>query len=261
MEYTNTMPSIINEITAQTNTISAADLTDAFATAIGTGIAVIILAFLFFVACLTVALCVVKIISYWKIFTKAGEKGWKALIPIYNLVVIYRISGVSPLLLLLYAIFWIPIIGPISIFALTIYLSHNLAKSFGKDIGYTVGLTVPSTSWIFYLILGFGKDEYVGQAGETKVVTESASTTKENKAEIKIEPKKVVAKSSATKKTSANKKPATKKATTKATTTKKASTTKNKKSAAKKNTTTAKANSTTKKSPTTKKPATKKTTK
>ena len=51
--------------------------------------------------------------------------------------------------------------------SLLIYYSNNLAKSFGKDIGYTVGLVVPETSWIFELILGFGNAEYVGPAGKT----------------------------------------------------------------------------------------------
>ena len=64
--------------------------------------------------------------SMWKIFSKAGEKGWKSLIPI----------------------------------SLTIYLDCKLAKAFVKSSGFTVGLILlPS---IFYLILGFGKSEYVG---------------------------------------------------------------------------------------------------
>lgn len=35
------------------------------------------------------------IIGLWKCFTKAGEKGWKALIPFYNSVILYRISGIK----------------------------------------------------------------------------------------------------------------------------------------------------------------------
>ena len=32
------------------------------------------------------------IASYWIIFTKAGESGWKCLIPIYNLIIMLRIA-------------------------------------------------------------------------------------------------------------------------------------------------------------------------
>ena len=35
---------------------------------------------------------VLQVIARWKIFTKAGEKGWKAIIPVYNEFVMYKIS-------------------------------------------------------------------------------------------------------------------------------------------------------------------------
>ncbi|MFQ8842671.1 MAG: hypothetical protein ACLR8P_19070 [Clostridium fessum] len=33
---------------------------------------------------------ILQVIAYWKIFTKAGEEGWKSIIPIYNGYVQYR---------------------------------------------------------------------------------------------------------------------------------------------------------------------------
>ncbi|HUG89954.1 MAG TPA: DUF5684 domain-containing protein, partial [Planctomycetaceae bacterium] len=36
---------------------------------------------------------VLIIAGVWKTFTKAGEPGWAALIPIYNVVVLCRIAG------------------------------------------------------------------------------------------------------------------------------------------------------------------------
>lgn len=39
------------------------------------------------------AFYVLIIVAQWKIFTKAGQEGWKALIPIYNVVVLYKIIG------------------------------------------------------------------------------------------------------------------------------------------------------------------------
>ncbi|MCC8088753.1 MAG: DUF5684 domain-containing protein [Rikenellaceae bacterium] len=36
---------------------------------------------------------VILLVSNWKIFEKAGEKGWKALIPVYNNYILVKISG------------------------------------------------------------------------------------------------------------------------------------------------------------------------
>ena len=87
---------------------------------------------------------VLTIIANWRIFTKAGEAGWKSIIPIYNLFV------------LLAAI--IPVVGAFVALGVTIYLNINLAKAFGKGTGFTVGLILLNT--IFTLILGFGSAEY-----------------------------------------------------------------------------------------------------
>ena len=38
---------------------------------------------------------ILMVIAWWRIFTKAGEKGWKSLIPIYNMWVAYKIVGMS----------------------------------------------------------------------------------------------------------------------------------------------------------------------
>ena len=112
---------------------------------------------------------IITIIANWKIFTKAGEKGWKSLIPVYNTVVLFKIAGISPLLIFVYFASAIPIVGWIAVFVLTIYLMHNLAKAFGKDSGFTVGLVLLNT--IFIMILAFGKSEYqLNKTQETEVV-------------------------------------------------------------------------------------------
>lgn len=109
-------------------------------------------------------IAILQIIAMWKIFTKAGEKGWKAIIPVYNLVTLFKISGLSPLLVLVYLIGFIPVIGPIACLVLTIYQANSLSKSFGKTSGFTVGLVLLAP--IFYMILGFGKAEYIGTVKE-----------------------------------------------------------------------------------------------
>ena len=112
------------------------------------------------VAIVSLIILVVSIIANWKIFTKAGEKGWKSIIHIYNSVVLFKIIGLSPWLLLIYLAAFIPVIGSIAVIVLSIVSVYYLSKSFGKGAGFTVGLIfLPQ---IFQLILAFGSAEYVG---------------------------------------------------------------------------------------------------
>lgn len=105
---------------------------------------------------------VLLIIAQWRLFSKAGEKGWKSLIPIYNMVTLYKIIGLSPWLLLVYLAAIIPVVGYIAIFVLTIVSMIKLGQAFGKSTGFIVGLVLLSP--IFQLILGFGSSEYVGKS-------------------------------------------------------------------------------------------------
>lgn len=123
------------------------------------------------VSLISLAIVVVQIIGLWKMFTKAGEPGWKAIIPIYNAVILFKISGLSPWLLLICLAGFIPIVGSIAIIVLNAVLSYKIAKSFGKDGGWAVGIYFLAP--IFYMILGFGKAEYVGPGGEAATATES----------------------------------------------------------------------------------------
>ena len=106
---------------------------------------------------------VLQIIGMWKTFTKAGEKGWKAIIPFYNVAILYKISGMSPYLVLVYVGLFIPVVNIFASIAIAIfdlYQRINLMKAFKASTGLTVAmLMVP---FITYLILGFGKSEYVG---------------------------------------------------------------------------------------------------
>ena len=54
------------------------------------------------IAIIIIALLVLQIIGMWKVFQKAGEKGWKAIIPFYNMAILYKISGMSPYLVFVY---------------------------------------------------------------------------------------------------------------------------------------------------------------
>lgn len=102
------------------------------------------------------AIIVLLIASMWKTFEKAGKPGWACLIPIYNTIVLLEIVGKPWWWLLLMLI---PGVG--AIFA--IWAINLLSKSFGKGVGFTLGLIF--LSFIFYPILGFGDAKYNGPAG------------------------------------------------------------------------------------------------
>lgn len=102
-----------------------------------------------------------QILAIWKIFTKAGERGWKSIIPIYNLVILLRISGLSSWLVLAYLAALIPVVGFIVVIAIDILQAYGLSKAFGKSIGFTIGLIL--LPFIFYAILGLGSSEYIGK--------------------------------------------------------------------------------------------------
>lgn len=95
------------------------------------------------------------IASLWKVFEKAGQDGWKAIIPIYNFYVLLEIVGRPGWWLVL---FLVPIVN--LIVAILVYI--DLAKSFGKGTGFGLGLAF--LGFIFLPILGFGDAQYQGPA-------------------------------------------------------------------------------------------------
>jgi hypothetical protein len=98
-------------------------------------------------------IAVIVIAGMWKIFTKAGQPGWACLIPIYNIYVLCQIVGRPGWWVIL---MFIPFVN----FIIGIILCIDLAKSFGKGVGFGLGLIF--LSFIFYPILGFGSAQYVG---------------------------------------------------------------------------------------------------
>lgn len=104
---------------------------------------------------LYLALIVVIIAAMWKVFVKAGQEGWKAIIPIYNIYVLLEIVGRPGWWLLLLLI-------PIVNFIILIIVYIDLAKSFGKGVGFGLGLVF--LGFIFLPILGFGDATYQGPA-------------------------------------------------------------------------------------------------
>ena len=100
------------------------------------------------------ALIVIVVASMWKVFTKAGEPGWAAIVPIYNLFVLLKIAGKPAWWFLLMLI-------PFVNFVIFAIVCISLAKNFGKGAGFGLGLLFLSP--IFYPILGFGDARYQPQ--------------------------------------------------------------------------------------------------
>jgi hypothetical protein len=96
------------------------------------------------------------IASVWRVFTKAGEPGWKALIPFYNYMVFFQIVGRPAWWLV-----WMFV--PFANIVVGVIVLNDLAKSFGKDTAFTVGLILLGI--VFLPLLAFGDARYLGPAG------------------------------------------------------------------------------------------------
>lgn len=140
---------------------------------------------------IAIAFAILMIVAEWKMLTKAGEKGWKSLIPIYNVYMLYKISGakawfwslfVAELVVLIYSavvsanggivtdasgnvtevkdipFIVVTVIAAIFEFVCYVVLCAKLAKAFKRGAGTAIGLFfLPN---IFTLILAFGSAKY-----------------------------------------------------------------------------------------------------
>ena len=113
---------------------------------------------IFYVICF--AFVILLFASQWKLYQKAGKPGWAAIIPIYNIIVLVEIIGKPPIWILWMLLPFVSII-------FSIWSTNLLAKSFGKDEGYTVGMIF--LPFIFYPVLAFGNAQYLGpQSAEAR---------------------------------------------------------------------------------------------
>ena len=106
-----------------------------------------------FILLCELAIVVLIIAGFWKVFTKAGQPGWAAIVPIYNLYILLKIAGKPGWWILL---FFIPLVNLI----IAILVAIEVAKAFGKGVGFGLGLAF--LGFIFYPILGFGNATYQG---------------------------------------------------------------------------------------------------
>lgn len=96
---------------------------------------------------------VLLVVAMWKLFEKAGEEGWKAIIPFYNCFVWFKIITGNG-----WKMFFMFI--PLFNIVYSIMFVFKIAKAYGKSTGFGFGLLFLSP--IFYMILGFSDAEYIG---------------------------------------------------------------------------------------------------
>ncbi len=141
---------------------------------------------------------IIYMIAEIRILEKEGEKGWKALIPIYNFYVTYRIEGVfvpwfyfaasCTILEFIEDILkicsvhmpvWLEIIFAAANLLMLItesVFSVHLGRSFGKSTAFKAGLVI--LPQIFYPILAFGKSKFIHRKQGAEDAGLSYSATK-----------------------------------------------------------------------------------
>lgn len=112
----------------------------------------------------------IVVIADWKIFEKAGEAGWKSLIPIYRDYIQFKRFAGSILLFWVYVagvilsvmpVLWV--FGYLIVGITTIILCFRKALSFNRGGIFFLGLLFLAP--IFECILGFGSAQYIGPRG------------------------------------------------------------------------------------------------
>lgn len=158
---------------------------------------------IFYVVILLVSLAfgVLQIIAQWKLFEKAGEKGWTSIIPVYNYFQMIKIATGNNLLGwvyiaicgiymvvtafssfilefsssdeggILYILMMLCMLGfMIPLYIIAGYVSYMFGKSYGKPIAWNVCMIFFSP--IMMIIMGFDKNTiYIGPKGMPKNYT------------------------------------------------------------------------------------------
>lgn len=101
------------------------------------------------------AVIVLTIAGLWKVFVKAGQPGWAAIIPIYNLYVALLIAK-KPIWWII--MFFIPCVG--IVFAVLLWV--EICKKFHQGVGFAIGVIL--LPFVFIPMLGFGDAQYDANA-------------------------------------------------------------------------------------------------
>lgn len=99
----------------------------------------------------SLAFGILTLVAMWKVFNKMGYAGWEAIVPFYNVYIIFKelYGNGWKMLLLLIPLFNIYVI---------VKLDLDLANAFGKSTGFGIGLIFLNA--IFMCIMGFDDSPY-----------------------------------------------------------------------------------------------------
>lgn len=115
------------------------------------------------------AVAIFLIVTMWKLFEKAGEAGWKSIIPVYNFWVLCEIAGKPGWWSLVVLLGFVPIINFVAwipVLIVEILVSIEVAKAFGKEPVWALLLILLPI--VGYPMLAFGDAKYTKPAATKK---------------------------------------------------------------------------------------------
>lgn len=113
----------------------------------------------------------------WKVYGKLGMPGWYSIVPVYAdyklCERVHRGDGTRTfsmayliVLICSWAFCWVDTVGILLALVqlvMNIIVLNDLARTFGKETGYTIGLVI--FGFVFWTMLGFGASEPVDLDG------------------------------------------------------------------------------------------------
>jgi hypothetical protein len=100
--------------------------------------------------CISILIAVPWLAGMWKVFEKAGQPGWAAIVPFYNLYILTMEIAKKEVLWFIVYVFLAPVGGVI--------VGMEVAKRFGRSDGFGIGLGL--LPFVFYPMLGFSDARY-----------------------------------------------------------------------------------------------------
>ena len=90
----------------------------------------------------------------WRLFTKAGQPGWAALIPVYNWAILWNVAGFSA-----WNVLWFVV--PVANLPAWFFLWYSVAKKFKRDTPFAVATML--LPFIFIYVLARGGSRHMDQ--------------------------------------------------------------------------------------------------
>jgi hypothetical protein len=108
------------------------------------------------------AMVFLTLAAMWRLFVKAGEPGWKSIVPIYNMAVLLRLVGRPQWWVLL-------LLVPVVNIIVSIVLCFDTAKALGTGFGIMI------LGPIFFMWLAFGDARYMRATNTPAAVVRRAA--------------------------------------------------------------------------------------